>query len=167
MDNPPWQQESVIKQSQLILNSFEVWSKHDLFNKPGLLDIKKGLLNIKNSPQNVAQQLFEAPFIVVSHGTESNPILNYGNQKALDIWELSWQNFTKTPSRDTAEAIEQVERDRLLAETSKQGFCEFSVIRITSTGKRFKINQGVVWNLINEQQVYQGQAAVYSDFYFL
>ncbi|NES22023.1 MAG: MEKHLA domain-containing protein [Symploca sp. SIO3E6] len=167
MDNPPWQQESVIKQSQLILNSFEFWSKHDFFNKKGLLDIKKSLLDIQGSPQEQAQKLFNAPLVVVSHGTQSNPILNYGTQKALDMWELSWQKFTQTPSRDTAESIEQAERDRLLAETTKQGFCEFSVIRITSTGKRFKINQGVVWNLIDEQQVYQGQAAVYSDFYFL
>jgi len=167
MDNPPWQQKSVIKQSQLILNSFELWSKHDLFNKPGLVDLKKGLLDIKSSPQDLAQKLFKASLIVVSHGTESNPILNYGNQKALDIWELSWQKFTKIPSRETAESIEQAERDRLLAETTKQGFCEYSVIRITSTGKRFKINQGVVWNLIDEQQVYQGQAAVFADFDFL
>ena len=160
MNNLPWQQESVIKQSQLILNSFEYWLKHSLFEE-------KGLLDIKGSPKELAKKLFEAPFAVVSHGTEKNPILNYGNQKTLDIWELSWKEFTKIPSRKTAELIEQVERDRLLAETTKQGFCYFSGIRITSTGKRFKINNGIVWNLIDEQQNYQGQAAVFSDFYFL
>ena len=27
--------------------------------------------------------LFDAPFVVVSHGLENDPILNYGNKKAL------------------------------------------------------------------------------------
>ncbi len=160
MDNFPWKKESAINRSQLILNSFEYWFKHSLFEE-------KGLLNIQGSPEELTKQLFEAPFAVVSHGTENNPILNYGNQKSLDIWELSWEEFTKTPYRKTAELVEQAERDRLLAETTKQGFCYFSGIRITSTGKRFKINQGIVWNVIDEQQTYQGQAAIYSDFYFL
>lgn len=160
MDNLPWEKEPVINRSQLILNSFEYWFKHSLF-------AEKGLLDIQGSPKELARQLFEAPFAVASHGTENNPILNYGNQKSLDIWELSWEEFTKTPSRKTAELVEQAERDRLLAETTKLGFCYFSGIRITSRGKRFKINQGIVWNVIDEQQSYQGKAAVYSDFYFL
>jgi hypothetical protein len=160
MNNLPWQQESVIKQSQLILNSFEHWFKHSLFEE-------KGLLAIIGSPQELAKQLFEAPFHVASHGTENDPILNYGNQKSLNMWELSWEEFIKIPSRKTAELIEQVERNRLLAETTQKGFCYFSGIRITSTGKRFKINDGIVWNLIDEQQKYQGQAAVYSDYDFL
>jgi hypothetical protein len=40
------------------------------------------------APSDVAQFLFEAPFVVVSHGIEANPILNYGNKKALTLWEL-------------------------------------------------------------------------------
>ena len=44
MNNLPWQRESVIKQSQLILNSFEHWFKHSLFEE-------KGLRNSKGSPQ--------------------------------------------------------------------------------------------------------------------
>ena len=83
------------------------------------------------------------------------------------MWELSWDEFTQIPSRTTAELIEQVERNRLLAETQKNGFCYFSGIRITSKGKRFKINDGILWNLIDKQKSYQGQATAYSDFDFL
>jgi hypothetical protein len=160
MNNLPYQQEKVIQRTQLILSSFEHWLGHSLFQE-------KGLLEVKGSPEEMAKQLFEVPFAVVSHGTESNPIFNYGNQKALEIWELTWEEFTKIPSRKTAELVEQEERDRLLAETTAKGFCSYSVIRITSTGKRFKINNGIVWNVIDEHNKYQGQAAVFSDFYFL
>lgn len=160
MISSPWQQEKVIKRTQLILSSFEHWLGHSLFEHFGITDVKTNFLD-------VSKQLFEADFIVASHGTQRDPIFNYGNQKALDIWELTWDEFVETPSRKTAEAIEQKERDRLLAQTTEKGFCYFSTIRITKTGKRFKINNGIVWNVIDAQQTYQGQAAVYSDFSFL
>ena len=160
MTAAPWQQETVIQRTQLILSSFEHWLGCSLFEQFGVTDVKI-------DPKEVSKQLFEVDFIVASHGTQSDPIFNYGNQKALDVWELTWSEFTQTPSRETAEAIEQEERDRLLAETTEKGFCPYSVIRITSTGKRFKINDGLVWNVIDEEQIYQGQAACFSDFYFL
>ncbi|EAZ89387.1 MEKHLA domain-containing protein [Crocosphaera chwakensis] len=160
MNHQPWQQEKVIQRTQLILSSFEHWLGRSLFEHFGITEVKTDAIE-------VSQQLFEANFIVASHGTQTDPIFNYGNQKALDIWELTWEEFIQTPSRKTAEAIEQQERDRLLAETTEKGYSRFSTIRITKTGKRFKINNGIVWNVIDNQQTYQGQAAVYSDFYFL
>ena len=160
MTSSPWQQETVIYRTQLILSSFEHWLGHSLFEHFGITDVKI-------DPREASKQLFEADFIVASHGTQSDPIFNYGNQKALDVWELTWDEFMQTPSRKTAEAIEQQERDRLLAQTTTKGFCYYSVIRITSTGKRFKIDDGIVWNVIHPEQNYQGQAACFSDFYFL
>ncbi|ACB53077.1 unknown [Crocosphaera subtropica ATCC 51142] len=160
MINQPWQQEKVIRRTQLILSSFEHWLGRSLLENFGITEVK-------TDPLDVSKQLFEADLIVVSHGTQRDPIFNYGNQKALDIWELTWSEFIQTPSRKTAEAIEQKERDRLLAETTEKGFSYFSTIRITKTGKRFQINNGIVWNVIDKGQTYQGQAAVYSDFYFL
>ncbi|MEZ6067919.1 MAG: MEKHLA domain-containing protein [Planctomycetaceae bacterium] len=34
-----------------------------------------------------AEALFEAPFVVVAHGTEADPILDYANRQALELWE--------------------------------------------------------------------------------
>ncbi|MGK7880313.1 MAG: MEKHLA domain-containing protein [Crocosphaera sp.] len=160
MSSSPWQQEKVILRTQLIVSSFEHWLGCSLFEH-------FGINNVINNPREVSKQMFEADFIVASHGTQPDPILNYGNQKALDIWELTWEEFIQTPSRKTAEAIKQQERNRLLKETTEKGYSHFSTIRITKTGKRFKINNGIVWNVIDDVQKYQGQAAVYSDFYFL
>ena len=160
MYSSPWQQEKVILRTQLIVSSFEHWLGCSLFEH-------FGINNVINNPREVSKQLFEADFIVASHGTQPDPIFNYGNQKALDIWELTWDEFIQTPSRKTAEAIEQQERNRLLKETTEKGYSHFSTIRITNTGKRFKINNGIVWNVFDDVQKYQGQAAVYSDFYFL
>ena len=114
-----------------------------------------------------AQALFEAPFVLVSHGTQPDPIFNYGNRKALELWKLDWEDFTRMPSRKTAEQVVQQERDRLLAETAAKGFSNYSGIRISSTGKRFKIEDGIIWNVLDEQNQRCGQASVFCKYIFI
>lgn len=110
-----------------------------------------------------AQALFTAPFVVVSHGTEPDPVLNYGNAAALTLWEMNWDDLTRTPSRFTAEAPEREERARLLAEVRHNGFIDnYSGIRISKTGRRFRIEAATVWNLVNAQGQPAGQAATFS-----
>jgi hypothetical protein len=150
----PWQQDVVIRHSQLLLHSFKHWTG-------------RSLLDVSGSQEEIAQQLFEAPFVLVSHGTETDPIFNYGNRKALELWELDWEEFTRMPSRKTAEPMVQEERDRLLAEAATNGFSTFSGVRISSTGERFKIEDGILWNVIDDQNQRCGQAAVYSKCTFI
>lgn len=149
----PWQQQAIISHSQRLLHSFQHWTGRSLFE-------------VNGSPVEIAQALFEAPFVLVSHGTEPDPIFNYGNRKALELWEFSWEDFTQMPSRKSAEPVTQKERDRLLAEAATKGFSYFSGIRITSTGQRFQIEDGILWNVLDEQRRC-GQAAVYSKCKFI
>lgn len=150
----PWQDETIIRHSQRLLFSFQHWTK-------------RSLLDVEGSPTEISQKLFEAPFVLVSHGTEADPIFNYGNQMALEFWQINWDDFTKMPSRYTAEAIEQAERDRLLTNTRIKGFSNWQGVRIASTGKRFFIKNGIIWNVLDEQNQICGQAAVYSDYTLL
>lgn len=109
-----------------------------------------------------AERLFRAPFVVVSHGTEADPVLNYGNAAALALWEMEWDELTRTPSRLTAEPVHRDERARLLARTREHGFVDdYSGIRISKTGKRFRIEQAIVWNLTDEAGIHRGQAATF------
>ena len=150
-----WQKPEVINWTQLLLDSY---------NKL----LGKELIPRKGTKIERAKNLFFAPFVVASHGTESDPVLNYGNQKALDLWEISWQELIKMPSKKTAEPINQQERIEMLEQASKQGFIDnYRGVRITSSGKRFLIERAVVWNLIDNEGKYCGQAATFSDWNFL
>lgn len=40
----------------------------------------------------------------MSHGLEVDPVFNYANQCALDLFEMTWEDFIKLPSRLSAEA---------------------------------------------------------------
>ncbi len=119
-------------------------------------------------PQDLSREIFESPFVVASHGTEGDPILNYGNRAALSLWEMSWEEFTSTASRYTAEAPNREERARLLKAVTANGFIDdYSGIRISKSGRRFRIARATVWNLLNENGTCCGQAAMFSDWEFI
>ena len=121
------------------------------------------LLEVSDDSVEKAKILFEAPFFVASHNTEEDPVLTYGNQTALDLFEMEWDEFTSTPSRFTAETPERAERERLLNAVQANGFIDdYSGIRISRTGKRFLIKQATVWNLIDEKGRRVGQAATFA-----
>lgn len=137
-------------QTERLLRSFSHW-------------IGRDLLPPADSLSRQAEALFHAPFVVVSHGTEEDPILTYGNETALALWEMPWETFTQTPSRLTAEPVSREERAKLLEEVTRTGFINrYQGIRISSQGRRFRIHQAVVWNLLDEENRYCGQAATFS-----
>ena len=149
--NELWQSESDIAQTQTIARSLKHFTGRDLL--PG-----------KFSAAELAEKIFHAPFVLVSHGTEADPVLNYGNAAALALWEMSWAELTRTPSRLTAEAPNREERARLLAAVTANGFIDdYCGVRISKTGRRFRLAQATVWNLLDERGNYAGQAATFSQ----
>jgi hypothetical protein len=122
----------------------------------------RDLVSRKGTEAEQAERLFHAPFVVVSHGTEADPILNYGNAAALALWEMPWEELTRTPSRLTAEPVHRDERARLLERTREHGYVDdYSGIRISKSGQRFRIEQAIVWNLTDAANVHRGQAATF------
>jgi hypothetical protein len=106
--------------------------------------------------------LWEAPLAVVAHGTEPDPLFFFGNRAALAAFEASPAHFIDMPSRLSAEAPLQGERQALLDRVSAQGFIDdYSGSRITLSGRRFRIAGAAVWNLLDEAGERHGQAAAF------
>jgi hypothetical protein len=109
-----------------------------------------------------AETLFHAPIAVISHDTAPDPVFNYANLQALALFEMSWEEFTRMPSRFSAAPAEQAERDRLLASVRAHGFVyPLQGVRASKTGKRFEVHDGAVWNLLDAGRQYRGQAACF------
>jgi hypothetical protein len=150
-----WETDLVIAHSAKLARSYRHWTGRYLF--PGVKD-----------GSALAQKIFDAPFVVVSHGTQGDPILNYGNRAALALWEMTWDVLTRTPSRLTAEAPAREERARLLTLVTERGFIDnYSGIRISKSGRRFRIEQATVWNLLDDSDDPYGQAAMFDHWEFL
>jgi hypothetical protein len=148
-------------------NSFLIEHVRDIRNSYRHLLFKELIPDIQSDEQ-FARQLFHAPFAVVSHDTASDPVFNYANLKALELFELSWKDFTCLSSRLSAEPVNQAERERLLAEVTYKGYIDhYEGVRISSAGKRFLIKNAVVWNLLDKHQLYKGQAAWFDQWTFL
>jgi hypothetical protein len=155
MSQEIWHQPAIIQWTELLLNSYEKLLKQPLMERRG-------------TEEEQAKTLFFAPFVVVSHGREDDPIFNYANQKALDLWETTWEDFTQMPSRLSAEAVYREERKQFLEQAASQDFAElFKFIRITSRGRRFLIDRAIVWNVFDTDGQYYGQAAHYTDWSFI
>jgi len=149
----PWLQPELVQHIQRLCYSFQHWTGTPLI-----------LTSSNNSSLEVANLLFNADFVVVSHGTQADPILNYGNQKALELWKMDWQTFTSTPSRYTAEPVERSEREKLLAQAKSQGYISnYRGIRIASNGDRFYIDQAIIWNVVDQEGKLWGQAATFHN----
>lgn len=111
---------------------------------------------------SVGEALWEAPAVIVAHGTEPDPLFFYGNRLALAVFEMDPAAFAGMPSRLSAEALLREERARLLERVARAGFIDdYAGVRVSATGKRFRIEQAVVWNLVDAQGACHGQAATF------
>lgn len=76
-----WRRPWVIEWTQYVLDSY-------------VRLVKKELVPREGTVLEQAERLFTSPFAVASHGLEDDPILNYGNQTALELWEMNWEKLT-------------------------------------------------------------------------
>ena len=145
-----WQHHDWVTHTQIMLDSFRRFVGRELISRTG-------------DANDEAQNVFEAAFVVVSHGTQADPVLNYGNRTAMLLWEMDIPTLTSTPSRLTAEPMHRDERAQLMSRAARDGFVDdYRGIRISSTGKRFLIEQAIIWNLVDADGQRVGQAATFS-----
>ncbi|RMH09919.1 MAG: MEKHLA domain-containing protein [Nitrospirae bacterium] len=150
-----WNHPKSVAWIQLVLDSYREWLGQDLIERVG-------------SPEEQARELFYAPFVVVSHGSEPDPVLNYGNQAALHLWEMEWEEFCRTPSRLTTEPVNQPERTQMLEQAARHGYIRnYRGIRHARSGRRFLVEHATVWNVLDQHRCYCGQAATFSSWMFL
>ena len=104
----------------------------------------------------------EAPFALLAHNTEADPCFIYANKTAQSCFEYSWEEFLQLRSRFSAEAPDRLERQRQLEEVARTGYVSgYRGIRVARSGRRFWIENGVIWQLVDAQGRFHGQAAVF------
>lgn len=117
---------------------------------------------------DVVEALWAAPLAIVAHGTEADPVFFFGNRAALALFEMAFDRFTRLPSRHSAEPLLREERAHLLERVTRDGIItDYAGVRISATGKRFRITKADVWNLTDVDGVPAGQAAAFSDWVFV
>ena len=114
------------------------------------------------SVEAAARWLYEdAPFGLLAHNTDADPLFVYGNKAVQRRFEYTWQELTALPSRLSAEAPNREERQAFLDRVQKDGYVTgYRGLRIAKSGKRFWIEDATVWQLTDEFGTYRGKAAL-------
>lgn len=138
-----------------MLASYALWTRREL-----LADL--GIGRVTGDIRAIARIVADLPCVVVSHGPGPDPVFVYANRCALALWELDWDAFMRLPSRRSADPGHVAERSRWLATAAAQGYvtgCHGE--RVSSSGRRFIIEDVTIWNVIDEAGAACGQAAAY------
>jgi MEKHLA domain len=115
-----------------------------------------------------AEYLYRAPFALLSHDDRSDPVFNYANLTGQKLFAANWFEITRMHSRDSVDPDNQPARDRLLREVSTRGFIDdYQGVRIAKNGRRFRIANAIVWNLIRPDGNVYGLAAKFDQWAYL
>ncbi|WP_371370447.1 MEKHLA domain-containing protein [Pseudomonas sp. QL9] len=98
-----------------------------------------------------------APFALLAHDASADPRFIYVNAAARQAFGYREEEFIGLPSRLSADADAQADRDAILASVRERGFAEgYAGTRIRKDGSHFRIERGELWQLDEPK----GQAAL-------
>src|SRR3569623_1154026 len=138
----------MIEHVELLCSSYRRWTG-------------KELLPPELSPIDAQGAQYDAPFALLSHDAEPDPVFNYGNRRAQQFFEATWDELIGMPSRRTAEEIRREDRQYALDQVAAHGYVDgYTGMRISKNGRRFLIRDTTIWNIVDGQGGLRGQAAL-------
>jgi GNAT superfamily N-acetyltransferase len=103
-----------------------------------------------------------APYALLSHDAGDDPHFTYGNATALALYEVTSGQLASLHSRESTEPAERAERAALLARVAEQGYVDdYHGVRISSSGRRFVVEDAVVWDVVDDNGERHGQAVLF------
>mmetsp|Transcript_21290 Transcript_21290/g.24289 ORF Transcript_21290/g.24289 Transcript_21290/m.24289 type:complete len:251 (-) Transcript_21290:84-836(-) len=101
-------------------------------------------------------------FGILSHGTQADPIFNYGNRASLELFEQTIETLCRTPSRHSTVPELMEDRSQLIEAIERDGHGTIDdAIRVGATGNLFRIRRIVVWTVRDDAHNRIGLAAIY------
>lgn len=126
------------------------------------------IVNFSLSLEEQAKQAFSSGYVLLAHNGSNDPIFNYANQTALNLFEMSWEEITNMPSKYSAQSDQRDKREKFLADVEEKGFSkDYSGIRISKSGRRFEIKNVILWNVYDSENNRIGQAALFDEYDYL
>lgn len=125
-------------------------------------------LDLGAGTESLGRFFYDGDFALLSHRGDTDAMLNYGNARALALWECDWARFTAMSSRRTAPEAGRAAREAMMAEVKAKGFVQgYQGERISPSGRRFLICDTTVWRLQDKAGAGFGIAAFVPRVVFL
>lgn len=140
--------------------SLRKWTGRGVVERMGLLNT-----NIVVEDNSVYETIYnDNRYVLITHGTEVDPIYNFGNRAALTAFWRSWDNLVELPSAQSVvlQSQDEVRRKELMRQVTEQNYVDDATgIRIRDDGTFLRLVDAVVWNCINDEGIAIGQAAFF------
>lgn len=109
---------------------------------------------------DILAQAENASFALLMHNGGADPVFQYANARARELFGYTLAEFRQLPSRLSAEPDKREERARMLEQAATSGYFEgYQGIRIAKDGRRFRIVEAVIWQVHDTDGQQIGQAA--------
>lgn len=103
-----------------------------------------------------------APYSLLAHSNAADPHFIYANHFAQKCFGYTREEFLLLPSRKSAASPDREARQKMLSRLNTEGIVKgYSGERITHSGARFTIFDGVIWQLTDEKGMNWGQGALF------
>lgn len=114
-----------------------------------------------SSNMNLIEAFDECIYPIASHDNSDEPLFNYANKAALLLFKMTYEQMIGLPSKVSALPVNQEERSFLLKQVAEHGFIQhYQGKRVASDQSIFHIQDATVWNLMNLDQKFCGQAVI-------
>lgn len=154
MLEPPYTRPDIINWCRRIHDSYKHW-------------LQKTLVEGDLAGEDLVKAFYLADFVMLSHKFADVPRFVFANRSAQALWGYSWDEFIGMPSSESAESEAREEREKLLERVNRYGFIvDYSGTRIAKDGRRFRIREVTLWNVLDESEALVGQAAMFKKFEF-
>jgi MEKHLA domain len=103
-------------------------------------------------------------YVLITHGTESDPIYNFANRAALTAFWRSYSSMIQLPSARSVvlQSKDESRRIQLMKSVTENNYVENATgVRIRDDGRFVKLVDAVVWNCFDDDDTYIGQAAFF------
>ena len=158
VNEPPWLNQETRKIVRSIFLSHQEIFKYELMK----------CQTIDDSYRNKSQELFSLESPVIAHNNHKDPRITYANSKALQLWGRQWREMIDMPSRLTAPRDQQEKRQsNLLKAIDQDQITGLQGIRVNQSGRRFLISNVKIWTLRDEDTNLVGQAASFSNWWYI
>jgi hypothetical protein len=152
----PWTDDELRTRARWILRSYRRWAGEDLIPPASDPDADT------DTDDAWARALFDAPVAVLAHDTRPDPLCVYANAAALAAFELDIADAPAFPTRRTAEPEARAERSGALATADQLDLVTgYEGIRVSTSGRRFRLLDGRIWTLLDDDGNRVGQAAAF------
>jgi hypothetical protein len=117
---------------------------------------------------SLGRGIYFGDFALLCHRGDDGAVLNYANAFAQHLWDADWDTLVSMPSVATAPPEAVASRAKLMDKVARDNFvADYGGVRVSRTGRLFRIKNATVWRLLDETGGAFGVGAYFRDYEFL